>query len=89
MRYWENVTLEKLCQKMFESMIKVIKIEFSTLLKVIRALTLELKILVHLGRHLNVVNLLGAVTVDLAKRSYHIISFLLFLKELKKISIQL
>lgn len=34
----------------------------------VRALALELKILIHLGRHLNVVNLLGAVTNHLANR---------------------
>lgn len=28
----------------------------------------ELKILVHLGKHINVVNLLGAVTINLKKR---------------------
>lgn len=33
----------------------------------IRALASELKIMVHLGKHLNVVNLLGASTKNLAK----------------------
>lgn len=33
-----------------------------------RALVTELKIMVHLGQHLNVVNLLGAVTKNIAKR---------------------
>lgn len=33
-----------------------------------RALISELKIMVHLGQHLNVVNLLGAVTKNIAKR---------------------
>lgn len=36
--------------------------------EVMRALISELKIMVHLGRHVNVVNLLGAVTKDIAKR---------------------
>lgn len=35
-----------------------------------RALISELKIMVHLGQHLNVVNLLGAVTKNIAKRMY-------------------
>ncbi|XP_055305941.1 basement membrane-specific heparan sulfate proteoglycan core protein-like isoform X2 [Sitodiplosis mosellana] len=35
--------------------------------EVMRALLSELKIMVHLGRHLNVVNLLGAVTKDITK----------------------
>lgn len=34
----------------------------------IRALASELKIMVHLGKHLNVVNLLGACTKNIAKR---------------------
>lgn len=33
-----------------------------------RALVSELKIMVHLGQHLNVVNLLGAVTKNIANR---------------------
>lgn len=35
--------------------------------EVMRALISELKIMVHLGQHVNVVNLLGAVTKDIAK----------------------
>lgn len=35
---------------------------------VMRALISELKIMVHLGQHLNVVNLLGAVTKNIAQR---------------------
>lgn len=35
-----------------------------------RALISELKIMVHLGQHLNVVNLLGAVTKNIAQRKY-------------------
>jgi FMS-like tyrosine kinase 1 len=34
----------------------------------IKALASELKIMVHLGKHLNVVNLLGACTKNLTKR---------------------
>jgi len=33
----------------------------------IKALASELKIMVHLGKHLNVVNLIGACTKDIAK----------------------
>lgn len=32
-----------------------------------KALISELKIMVHLGQHLNIVNLLGAVTRDIAQ----------------------
>ncbi|XP_049548172.1 platelet-derived growth factor receptor alpha-like [Anopheles darlingi] len=39
----------------------------------IRALVLELKIMIHLGQHLNVVNLLGAVTKNIAKRELMVI----------------
>ena len=37
---------------------------------IIKALASELKIMVHLGRHLNVVNLLGACTKGLNKSEY-------------------
>lgn len=37
----------------------------------LRSLISELKILIHLGKHLNVVNLLGAVTKNLNKRKYY------------------
>ncbi|XP_070490957.1 vascular endothelial growth factor receptor 1-like [Chironomus tepperi] len=41
--------------------------------EVIKALVSELKILIHLGQHLNIVNLLGAVTKDIAKRELMVI----------------
>lgn len=34
----------------------------------IKALASELKIMIHLGRHINVVNLIGACTKNVAKR---------------------
>lgn len=37
----------------------------------IKALASELKIMVHLGRHINVVNLLGACTKNVAKSKYN------------------
>ena len=39
----------------------------------IKALMSELKIMIHLGKHLNIVNLLGACTVGLARRELLII----------------
>ncbi|XP_017132449.1 vascular endothelial growth factor receptor 1 isoform X13 [Drosophila elegans] len=41
--------------------------------EVVRALVSELKIMVHLGQHLNVVNLLGAVTKNIYKRELMVI----------------
>ena len=41
--------------------------------EVMRALITELKIMVHMGQHLNVVNLLGAVTKNIAKREVMVI----------------
>ncbi|XP_031631901.1 vascular endothelial growth factor receptor 1-like isoform X3 [Contarinia nasturtii] len=41
--------------------------------EVMRALISELKIMVHLGQHLNVVNLLGAVTKNIAQREVMVI----------------
>lgn len=38
-----------------------------------RALISELKIMVHMGQHLNVVNLLGAVTKNIAQRNEHFV----------------
>lgn len=37
--------------------------------QVIRALIMELKIMTHLGKHINIVNLLGAVTKNINKRN--------------------
>ena len=39
----------------------------------IKELMAELKIMIHLGRHLNIVNLLGACTVGLARRELLVI----------------
>ncbi|XP_037708354.1 vascular endothelial growth factor receptor 1 isoform X4 [Drosophila subpulchrella] len=41
--------------------------------EVVRALVSELKIMVHMGQHLNVVNLLGAVTKNICKRELMVI----------------
>lgn len=41
--------------------------------EVMRALISELKIMIHMGQHLNVVNLLGAVTSNIAKREVLVI----------------
>lgn len=41
-----------------------------------RALVTELKIMIHMGKHINVVNLLGAVTKNIDKRKCTIIIFL-------------
>lgn len=44
--------------------------------QVMRALLSELKIMIHLGQHLNVVNLLGAVTEDIANCEQVMFKFL-------------
>jgi len=36
----------------------------------VKALISELKILIHIGQHLNIVNLLGACTKDISKGEY-------------------
>ena len=53
-----------------ESVVAVKMVKRTADNEVMRALVSELKIMVHLGQHLNVVNLLGAVTKDIAKRRY-------------------
>lgn len=40
----------------------------------IKALASELKIMVHLGKHINIVNLLGACTKNVGKRKYNLTS---------------
>lgn len=51
-----------------ESTVAVKMVKKQTDNEVMKALISELKIMVHLGKHLNVVNLLGAVTKNIAKR---------------------
>lgn len=56
----------------------------------IRALASELKIMVHLGKHLNVVNLLGACTNNIAKSKFWTQAFRnLKLKQLSNIAEEL
>lgn len=38
----------------------------------IKALATELKIMVHLGKHVNIVNLLGACTKNVGKRKFYV-----------------
>lgn len=51
-----------------ETTVAVKMVKANTDDEIMRALISELKIMVHLGQHLNVVNLLGAVTKNIAKR---------------------
>lgn len=55
--------------------LNIILIIILLLVQVMRALISELKIMVHLGQHLNVVNLLGAVTKNIAQRKLKVNSF--------------
>ncbi|XP_055710177.1 vascular endothelial growth factor receptor 1 isoform X3 [Phlebotomus papatasi] len=56
-----------------ETTVAVKMVKKNTDNEVMRALISELKIMVHLGQHLNVVNLLGAVTKNIAKREVMVI----------------
>ncbi|XP_049549466.1 vascular endothelial growth factor receptor 1-like [Anopheles darlingi] len=56
-----------------ETIVAVKMVKKQTDNEVMRALISELKIMVHLGQHLNVVNLLGAVTKNIAKRALMVI----------------
>lgn len=60
-----------------ESIVAVKMVKRQANNEVMRALVSELKIMVHLGQHLNVVNLLGAVTKNIAKRELIIINVIL------------
>ncbi|XP_063699652.1 vascular endothelial growth factor receptor kdr-like isoform X2 [Culicoides brevitarsis] len=56
-----------------ESTVAVKMVKANTDDEIMRALISELKIMVHLGQHLNVVNLLGAVTKNIARREVMVI----------------
>lgn len=56
-----------------ESTVAVKMVKKQTDNEVMKALVSELKIMIHLGQHLNVVNLLGAVTKNVAKRELMVI----------------
>ena len=57
-----------ICDDEAVSTVAVKMVRRSTESTYIRALASELKIMVHLGKHLNVVNLLGACTKNITKR---------------------
>lgn len=70
-----------------ESIVAVKMVKKQTDNEVMRALVSELKIMVHLGQHLNVVNLLGAVTKNIAQRKSSEFSKIdLYTKLISKIS---
>jgi FMS-like tyrosine kinase 1 len=56
-----------------ESTVAVKMVKKQTDNEVMKALVSELKIMIHMGQHLNVVNLLGAVTKNIAKRELMVI----------------
>ncbi|XP_078038597.1 PDGF- and VEGF-receptor related [Augochlora pura] len=62
-----------ICESEPVTTVAVKMVRRATNLTYVRALTSELKILVHLGKHLNVVNLLGACTKNILKRELLVI----------------
>ncbi|XP_057340700.1 vascular endothelial growth factor receptor 1-like isoform X2 [Microplitis mediator] len=62
-----------ICESESNTTVAVKMVRRSTEPTYIRALASELKIMVHLGKHLNVVNLLGACTKNIAKRELLVI----------------
>lgn len=64
---------ENIVQYEEETIVAVKMVKKQTDNEVMKALVSELKILIHLGQHLNVVNLLGAVTKNIAKRELMVI----------------
>ncbi|XP_074100379.1 PDGF- and VEGF-receptor related isoform X2 [Cotesia typhae] len=62
-----------ICEGESNTTVAVKMVRRSTESTYIRALASELKIMVHLGKHLNVVNLLGAYTKNIAKRELLVI----------------
>lgn len=73
-----------ICESDSVTTVAVKMVRRSTESTYIRALASELKIMVHLGKHLNVVNLLGACTKNIAKSLLNFDGFkitVLYLKE--------
>lgn len=61
---------EGICENEPVTTVAVKMVRRTTVPTCVRALASELKIMVHLGKHLNVVNLLGACTKNISKRTY-------------------
>lgn len=57
-----------------ETTVAVKTIQRLTDFDTLRALAMELKVLIHAGKHLNVINLLGAVTTNISKSIRFILS---------------
>lgn len=68
-----KATAEKILHYEDESTVAVKMVKKQADNEVMKALVSELKIMIHLGQHLNVVNLLGAVTKNIAKRELMVI----------------
>lgn len=68
-----KATAEKILHYEDESVVAVKMVKKQADNEVMKALVSELKIMIHLGQHLNVVNLLGAVTKNIAKRELMVI----------------
>ncbi|XP_017764514.1 PREDICTED: vascular endothelial growth factor receptor 1 isoform X2 [Eufriesea mexicana] len=64
---------EGICENEPFTTVAVKTVRRTTLPTCVRALASELKIMVHLGKHLNVVNLLGACTKNISKRELLVI----------------
>lgn len=62
-----------ICPYQEETTVAVKMVKKMTDNDLIRSLDLELKIMIHIGQHLNVVNLLGAVTKNIARRELMVI----------------
>lgn len=68
-----KATAEKIVNYEDESTVAVKMVKKQADNEVMKALVSELKIMIHLGQHLNVVNLLGACTKNIAKRELMVI----------------
>ena len=62
-----KATLDKVMAKEDTTTVAVKMVKKNADNTYIKALASELKIMVHLGKHLNIVNLIGACTKDIAK----------------------
>lgn len=68
-----EATAKRIIPNEDETIVAVKTIQRLADIETLRTSTMELRVLIHLGKHLNVVNLLGAITTNISKSKYHLI----------------
>lgn len=68
-----EATAKKILPNEDETIVAVKTIQRLADIETLRTSAMELKVLIHLGKHLNVVNLLGAITTNISKSKSNLI----------------